>query len=62
MSEPTRWNIDVPTPATDTGIFLSHHSYPRNSNQPKKATLRAHDADLAELVGRTNVHIFLVPR
>ena len=23
---------------------------------------RAHDADLAELVGRTNVHIFLVPR
>ena len=22
----------------------------------------AHDADLAELVGRTNVHIFLVPR
>ena len=27
-----------------------------------QAILRAHDADLAELVGRTNVHIFLVPR
>ena len=36
------------------------HSRPRSTFTVR--TPGAHDADLAKLVGRTNVHIFLVPR
>ena len=34
----------------------------RTRSAAETLVVGAHDADLAELVGRTNVHIFLVPR
>ena len=49
-----------------TGLELNIQLFPLSSRQLAEAHykpgIRAHDADLAKLVGRTNVHIFLVPR